>query len=117
MSTFDLRHEILGLLQIRQAGRLPNLLLQHATECRKHDLPRDDQPIQLAELVASEVARAAKLLFGVSEAEAHAIALDALKPCPRRDLGVELIADFLDENQLIADDAPAPARPKKERAW
>jgi hypothetical protein len=117
---FDLRREIVGLLNVHHGGQLGDLLTQHATECRERQLPLDSQLSQPVEPTASEVARAAKQLLGCSEAEARAIACDELKHHPRRDLAVELIGYFLGDD---SDEHPAPAVPdgpkpvRRQRAW
>jgi hypothetical protein len=120
---FNLRHEVVGLLNIHHVGQLGDLLLAHAAESSELKLPLDTQlhGLQPVEPMASEVARAAKTLFGCSEAAAHDIACDELRHHPRRDLAIELIASLLGkdlpEQQPEAGDQTEPKPTRRPRAW
>lgn len=98
MTAFNLRNEVIGLINIHAAGQLSELLCRFEAECREQKLPLDKQLHQPVDLTAREIARAAVQLYGVDERTAMEMARDTVRVHPRRDIGVELVAFFLDEH-------------------
>lgn len=83
---------IADLAAIDDEGRLEQLVTDHANESRRLGLPNDNElHLPDADFQSRRLARYAAQLFGVPIGQCEAVAREAFRRHPRRDVALELI--------------------------
>jgi hypothetical protein len=90
-----LKDVLRDLAAIDREGKLEELATQHALECRKRQLPPDNELRDPdADFTAKRIARFASQMTGVSADECERVGRERLRFHPRRDLLEELISFY-----------------------
>ena len=117
--TFDLRTAIRNLATLDARGKLSELVEHHAVECRHRGLPVTDNQLRDpdADFAAKIVARAASTLFGIPVGQCEAVARDELRLHPRRNVALELIREYIGDDEVKRTTSAKLDREWRRKRW